>query len=94
MKKDIEAYIKGCKVCQWTKSSTQAKAMPLHLNAVPTESWTHISINMITGLPKSNGYDAILMIVDYFSKAIIPIACNVELSAEGWAQILHDHVYA
>ncbi len=33
------------------------------------------------------------MIIDRFSKAIIPIACNVELSAEGWAQILHDHVY-
>ncbi len=29
MKKDIEAYICACKVCQQTKSSTQAKAAPL-----------------------------------------------------------------
>ncbi len=34
------------------------------------------------------------MIVDRFSKAIVPVACNVELSAEGWAWILRDHVYA
>ncbi len=34
------------------------------------------------------------MIVDRFSKAIIPVACNVELSAKGWARILRDHVYA
>ncbi len=27
-------------------------------------------------------------------KAIIPVACNVELSAEGWARILRDHIYA
>ncbi len=49
---------------------------------------------MVTGLPNSHGHDAILMIVDRFSKAIIPVACNVELSAKGWARILRDHVYA
>ncbi len=34
------------------------------------------------------------MIVDCFSKEIIPIACSTELSSEGWAKILHDKVYA
>ncbi len=49
---------------------------------------------MVTGLPKSNGYDAILMIIDRFSKEIIPVACSTELTSEGWAKILHDEVYA
>ncbi|SJL03646.1 uncharacterized protein ARMOST_07003 [Armillaria ostoyae] len=49
---------------------------------------------MITGLPPSNGYDAILVIVDCFSKAIIPVACDTKLSSEGWAKILRDEVYA
>ncbi len=49
---------------------------------------------MITGLPESNGYDAIIMIVDHFSKEIIPVACSTELSSEGWAKILCDEVYA
>ncbi len=49
---------------------------------------------MVTGLPKCNGQDAILMIVDRFSKEIIPIACTTELSSEGWAKILRDEVYA
>ncbi len=40
------------------------------------------------------GYDAILMIIDRFSKEIIPIACSTELSLEGWAKILCDKVYA
>ncbi len=86
IKKDIEAYVKGCETCQRTKSSTQAKAAPLHLNAIPEGPWTHISVDMVTSLPDSHGHDAILMIVDRFSKAIIPVACNVELSTEGWAE--------
>ncbi len=49
---------------------------------------------MVTGLPKSNGYNAILIIVDRFSKEIIPIACTTELSLEGWAKILRNKVYA
>ncbi len=49
---------------------------------------------MVTGLPMCKGYDTILMIVDRFSKEIIPIAYSTELSSEGWAKILHDKVYA
>ncbi|SJL04343.1 uncharacterized protein ARMOST_07709 [Armillaria ostoyae] len=94
IQKDVEAYVKGCETCQRTKSNTQAKSAPLHLNAIPTEPWTHISVDMVTGLPNSNGHDALLVVVDRFSKAIILVPCNVELSAEGWARILRDHVYA
>ncbi len=49
---------------------------------------------MVTGLPICNGYDTILMIVNRFSKEIIPIACSTELSLEGWAKILCNEVYA
>ncbi len=49
---------------------------------------------MVTGLPKSNGYDAILVIVNRFSKEIIPVACSTELMSEGWAKILCNKVYA
>ncbi len=38
---------------------------------------------MITGLPESNGYDMIIMIVDRFSKEIILVACSTELLSEG-----------
>ncbi len=66
----------------------------MYPNAIPKGPWTHISVDLVTRLPTLNGCDSLLMIVDRFSKAIIPIACNVELSAKGWAQILRDHVYA
>ncbi len=52
MKKDVENYIRACETCQRTKSSTQAKAVPLHPNAIPSRPWTHISVDMVTGLPR------------------------------------------
>ncbi len=64
MKKTVNAYVKGCEVCQRTKSSTQAKAAPLNLNAVPKGPWTHISVDMVTGLPELNRHNALLMIVN------------------------------
>ncbi len=93
IKRTIDMYVKGCEVCQRTKTSTQLKAAPLYPNAIPMGLWTHISVDMITGLPTSGGHDALLVIVNWFSKAIIPVACNIELSAKGWAQILRDQVY-
>ncbi|SJL03638.1 uncharacterized protein ARMOST_06995 [Armillaria ostoyae] len=91
MKRDVETYIASCETCQRTKSSNQAKSVPLHPNAIPMGLWTHITVDMITGLPNSNSYDALLVVIDRFSKAIIPVPCNKDLSAEGWARILRDH---
>ncbi len=34
------------------------------------------------------------MIVDWFSKEIIPVTCFTELLSEGWVKILHDEIYA
>ncbi len=72
----------------------QAKAAPLYPNAVLMGPWTHIFVDMVTGLLELDGHDALLVIIDQFSKAIIPVACSTELLAEGYARILRDHIYA
>ncbi len=85
MKKTVNTYVKGCEVCQCTKSSMQAKAALLNPNAIPEGPWTHILVDNGYGTTELNGHEALLMIIDRFLKAIIPVACNVKLSAEGWA---------
>ncbi|SJL12766.1 uncharacterized protein ARMOST_16197 [Armillaria ostoyae] len=82
LKKNVETYIQACKTYARTKSSTQARQAPLHLNEILSKLWTHISVDMVTGLPHSNGYNAILVIIDRFSKAIILVTCNEELSSK------------
>ena len=67
---------------------------PLHPNEIPNAPWEHISIDIIGELPESNGFNAILVIVDRFSKMIIVIPTNMELTAQGTAHIYWDHVWS
>src|SRR5882762_7283786 len=93
MQKDICKYIEGCIACQCTKTHHDKPHNPLHPNDVPEQPWEHITIDLITGLPESNGYNAILVIVDRFSKMIILIPTNDTLDSLQTAQIYQDNVW-
>ena len=84
---DIRKYIDGCEACQRTKTHREKAHNPLHPNEIPNAPWEHISIDIIGELPESNGFNAILVIVDRFSKMIIVIPTNMELTAQGTARI-------
>ena len=47
---------------------------------------------MIGPLPESQGYDAVLTIIEKFSKHPVFIPTTTTLTSEGWAQLLVDHV--
>ena len=91
--KDIRKYIDGCDACQRTKTHHDKPHNPLHPNEIPEQPWEHITIDLITGLPESDGYNAILVIVDRFSKMIILIPTNDTLDALQTAQFYRDRVW-
>ena len=91
---DIWKYTEGCEPCQYMKTHQEKAHNPLHPNKVLNTPWEHISIDIIRELPESNGYNAILVKVDRFSKLIIVIPTNMELTAHGTAYIYHDHVWS
>jgi hypothetical protein len=59
----------------------------------PTEPCHTISIDFITGLPTSQGNDALLTVIDTFSKAVKLIACNKTTTAEETAQLFLSQCY-
>jgi hypothetical protein len=63
----IEQYVKGCATCQQNKNLTHVTKTPLYKIPVPDNAplFTQIAMDLITGLPLSRGYDAILTIVDH-----------------------------
>jgi len=70
LKEDIKKYVQGCVKCQQNKMQHQKKAGELHPLEIPEGLWQDISIDIIGPLPRSNKMDAILVIVDRFTKMI------------------------
>ena len=70
IKEDIKKYIQGYIKCQQNKVQHQKKARELHPLEIPQGPWQEISIDIVRPLPKLNGKDAIVVIVDRFTKMI------------------------
>jgi len=62
-------------------------------NAIPEKLWSHIPADFITKLPLAQGYDAILVVCDHFSKMAHFIATTEKTSAEELAKLFQDHVW-
>ena len=64
LREDVKNYVQGCFKCQQNKFQHQKKAGELHSLDISQGPWQEISIDIIGPLPKSNGMDAIVVIVD------------------------------
>jgi len=60
---------------------------------IPEEPWQEISIDIIGPLPKLNGMDAIVVIVDQFTKMIRLKAITMNISSEGITKIYRDEIW-
>jgi len=70
LKEDIKKYVQECFKCQQNKVQHQRKAGELHPLEILQGLWQEISIDIIGPLPRSNGMNAIVVIVDQFMKMI------------------------
>ena len=92
----ITDYVKGCATCQQNKILTHKPKTPLY--RITTEEGTlpfqRIAMDLITGLPRHKGKDAILTIVDHgCSRATIFLPCSITITGPEIAQLYKDHVY-
>jgi hypothetical protein len=93
LREDIAKYIDGCSICQENKQKRGKQTGQLHPHPIPPYPWHTIAVDLIGPLPESQGYDAILTIVDKRTKHPIFIPTTTTLSSEGWARALWDSVF-
>jgi hypothetical protein len=84
----ICAYIKKCAPCQQSKHNNRKEAGELRPTEILDRPWQHITIDLITDLPKSKGYNSILVIVNKFLKMVRYIPCTKKITAQETAQHL------
>lgn len=87
-------YAQSCDECQRNKPRN---TLPLG-TAMPVQSVTHpfqqVSMDLITGLPLSEGYDALVVFVDTFTKYIILVPVLKTCSASDMARVFISHLYS
>jgi len=91
--REVKQYVEGCDACQRNKNRTQPLAGKLMLNSIPEKTWSHISADFITKLPLAQGYDAILVVVNRFTKMGHFIPTTEKTSAEGLACLFRDNIW-
>ena len=69
------------------------KAVPLYPLLTPKTLWEEINIDVIGPLPKSEDKDAILVVVDQFSKMIRLMAITTSISSSKVARIYRDDIW-
>jgi Integrase zinc binding domain/Chromo (CHRromatin Organisation MOdifier) domain len=92
----ITEYIKGCATCQQNKNLTHCiKTPPFHIpSVINAKPFSHIAMDLITGLPKSDGFDAILTIVDHgCSCGAIFLPCTTTITGPGIAKLYLENVF-
>ena len=90
---DVNRYVAGCDKCQRTKPKRHMPKAPLNPNEAPPYPWHTISGDLIGELPESQGYNAICVFVDRFSKQIHVIPTSTDCTALGMAKLFRDHVF-
>lgn len=96
MRKDVQAFMAACQVCQQMKDQFKQPAGLLQPLPVPRMMFEEITMDFITCLPSSKGKATIMMVVDRLSKYSHFIALPSTFTAQDVAiafvsEIIHLH---
>jgi hypothetical protein len=88
-------FVMVCTVCQQNKVRTHPVMPPLNpIKSTTSLPFKQLSINLVTVLPLSNGYDSLMVVVDHgLTKGVILIPCSKTIDVNGIAQLFFEFVF-
>lgn len=93
MRADIQSYVRSCSICAQAKPDRSKYPGLLSPLPVPRASWEVISMDFVEGLPSSGAANAIMVVVDKYSKFAHFIPLRHPFNAAQVAKLFMDHVY-
>ncbi|XP_020092846.1 uncharacterized protein LOC109713256 [Ananas comosus] len=93
LKKEVEEWVKGCATCAQNKVDGTPHAGLLQPLPIPHQVWEEVSMDFIEALPKSEGKDAIMVVVDRLTKYAHFVSLKHPFSAPVVARTFMDTIY-
>lgn len=91
--KNIHQFIRECSTCQQNKHENIATPGLLQPLPIPHAPFIDISMDFVEGLPKSEGKDVIMVVVDRFSKYAHFMSLSHPYTTLIVAKVFMDNVY-
>jgi hypothetical protein len=89
----VQRWVANCHQCRRAKPNREARQGLLKPLPVPERAWRDVSVDFITHLPASRGYDAIMVVVDRLTKMRHFIACKGTCDSEEAARLFTKYVW-
>ena len=89
----IADYVASCPVCARYKTPRHRPYGLLQPLSTPERPWGSISMDFIEGLPPSDGYDSILVVVDRLTKFAVLIPTHKTVTAEETATLFMNEIF-
>ncbi|KAJ4757727.1 polyprotein [Rhynchospora pubera] len=93
LKQSVHDYVIACHTCQINKGEHVPYPGLLQPLPIPPTAWYSVGLDFITGLPKSQGKDVILVIIDRLTKYGHFLSLTHPYTAANVAQLFLDNVY-
>ena len=92
--KDVHTYVLKCHKCQVNRHERLKVGGLLHPLDIPKGKWESISMDFITGLPRTNrGHDSVWVVVDMLTKLVNFIPTRKDVKSHKLARLFIKHLY-
>ena len=92
--KDARQFVKGCPLCQRNKSGHRRYAGKLEQHSMPSQKWEQISMDFISGLPKTkSGNTMIMVVVCTLTKMVHFVPCPASCKAPDVARLYVQNIF-
>lgn len=93
LKQAVQLFVQQCNTCQKAKHEHIKPPGLLEPLPIPTQAWEIVCLDFIEGLPQFDRFNAILVVIDKFTKYAHFIPVHHPFTTLQIAKLFLDHAY-